>query len=235
MATFVALHKNLHQGLKVNTSQIESLGANERMVPVVMSEFLKLVVDYPIVFTKSADTGRFVCVALLGFEDKENLFWQENHWKSIYVPLNIQRQPFFIGDDQGKTIICLDTESSCLSKEKGDALFTPQGDETLFLQQVKVRLAELVNSEQETKDFIHWLMELKLIIPLSLDITFANQQTQRVQGLYTIDEDKLAALDSTQLMDLHQRGYIKPIYTMIASLGQMYALIDKKNQRLTAS
>jgi hypothetical protein len=172
---------------------------------------------------------------LLGFGENENLFWQDNQWKSIYVPLNIQRQPFFIGNDQGETIICIDTESPCLSSGQGDALFTAQGDETLFLQQVKARLAELFNGEEETQNFIQWLMELKLIMPLSLDITFADQQTQRIQGIYTIDEEKLAKLDSGQLMDLHQRGYTKPVYTMIASLGQLYALIHKKNQRLATS
>lgn len=232
MAKFVALHNQLHQSVRVDTHRIEALGAHERMVPIVLSEFLKLVVDYPLVFTKSAETGRFICVALLGFDEKENLFWDNMRWNSIYVPLNIQRQPFFIGDDQGKTVICLDTESPCLSSNQGEPLFTAQGEETLFLQQVKVRLAELVKGEEETQNFIQWLMELKLMVPLSLDITFANQQSQKIQGIYTIDEEKLATLNTEQIADLHQRGYIKFIYTMIASLGQVYALIHKKNQRL---
>ena len=234
MAKFVALHSQLHQSVRVDTLRIESLGANERMIPVVPSEFLKLVVDYPLVFTKSADNGRFICVALLGFEDKENLFWDDNRWNSIYVPLNIQRQPFFIGHDQGKIVICLDTESTCLSSGNGEPLFTTQGEETLFLQKAKVQLAELLKGEEEAQNFIACLMELKLIMPMSLDISFANQQSQRVQGIYTIDEERLATLDNTQLVDLHQRGYTKLIYTMVASLGQIYALIHKKNQRLAA-
>lgn len=233
MTKFVALHNQHHQTLRVNPSQIEALGAQERMVPVVISEFLKLIVDYPLVFTKSADTGRFICVALLGFDEDENLFWQGNRWNSIYVPLNIQRQPFFISKDNDKTIICIDTESACLSSGQGDALFTHQGEETLFLQQAKARLAELVNGEQQTQEFIQWLMELKLIMPLSLDITFANQKSQRVQGIYTIDEEKLSTLSSEQLSGLQGRGLLKPIYTMIASMGQLYALIDKKNKRNT--
>jgi hypothetical protein len=233
MTKFVALHNQNHQPLRVNPSQIEVLGAQERMVPVVISEFLKLIVDYPLVFTKSADTGRFICVALLGFDDGENLFWQDNRWNSIYVPLNIQRQPFFIGKDNDRTLVCIDIESSCLTSGIGDALFTPQGEETLFLQQIKAKLAELVNGELQTQEFIQWLMELKLIMPLSLDITFANQKTQRVQGIYTIDEEKLSALSREQWLDLQERGYAKPIYTMIASMGQLYALIDKKNKRNT--
>lgn len=233
MTKFVALHNQLHQSLRVNASQIEALGAQERMVPVVISEFLKLIVDYPLVFTKSADTGRFICVALLGFEEGENLFWQDNRWNSIYVPLNIQRQPFFIGKENDQTIVCIDTESACLASGQGDALFTQQGEETLFLQQAKARLAELVNGEQQTQEFIQWLMELKLIMPLSLDITFANQKTQRVQGIYTIDEEKLSGLQHEQLLGLQEREYLKPIYTMIASMAQLYALIDKKNKRNT--
>lgn len=233
MTKFVALHNQHHQGLRVNPNQIEALGAQERMVPVVISEFLKLIVDYPLVFTKSADTGRFICVALLGFDEGENLFWQDNRWNSIYVPLNIQRQPFFIGKENDQTVVCIDTESPCLASGQGDALFTTQGEETLFLQQAKARLAELINGDQQTQEFIQWLMELKLIMPLSLDITFANKKTQRVQGIYTIDEEKLSGLQSEQLLGLKERGHLKPIYTMIASMGQLYALIDKKNKRNT--
>lgn len=232
MTKYVALHHQHHQSIRVNSHQIEALGARERMVPVVLNEFLKLVVDYPIVLTKNADSGRFVCVALLGFEEGENLFWQNNQWGSIYVPLNIQRQPFFVGEDNGNRVVCIDMDSTCLTSGEGEALFTPQGEETLFLQQAKARLADLVNSESQTLAFIQHLMELKLIVPLALDIQFANQQSQRVQGIYAIDEEKLAKLSQDQLIGLHQANFLQPIYTMMASMGQFYALIHKKNQRL---
>lgn len=233
MSQFVALHNQLHQSLRIDTQRIEALGAEQNMVPVVVSEFLKLVVHYPIVFTKNAETGAFACVALLGFAPGENLFWNNNQWQSIYTPLQIMRQPFFVGEDQGKSIICIDTKSACLSSS-GETIFDSQGQETAYLQQVKTRLAELINGETQTQQFCKTLLELNLLMPLALDIHFANNQQQRVQGLYTINEETLAQLSARQLAELQQQGYVKLIYTMIASLGQIYALIQKKNERLVS-
>ncbi len=232
MTNFVALHNQLHQQLRIDTQLIESLGATNNMVPVVISEFLRLVVHYPIVFTKSSETGNFVCVALLGFEPGENLFWNNNQWQSIYTPLNIMRQPFFIGKENNQILICIDTDSSTLKSGQGEAIFDSTGKETGYLQKIKSRLAELLDGETSTQDFIKALLALNLIMPMALDISFANTQQQRVQGLYTINEERLAQLDTNQLFSLQQQGYLQPIYTMIASLGQIYALIQKKNERL---
>lgn len=236
MPTFVALHHQHHKNLTIDTAKIEAQSAHENMAPVVISEFLKLVVQYPIVFTKNAETGRFVCVALFGFSAQENLFWQNNQWQGIYTPLNIRRQPFFIGEENGNHIICIDTDSPCLTKAQGashltEKLFGAQGEETEYLASARELLAELVDGEKQTYEFIQTLLELKLIMPMSLDITFANQKQQQVQGLYTINEDKLENITSDALQMLQQKNYLKSIYTMIASLGHIYSLIQKKNER----
>ncbi|MDO8342081.1 MAG: SapC family protein [Cellvibrio sp.] len=232
MTNFVALHNQHHQHLRIDTQLIESLGATNNMVPVVISEFLRLVVHYPIVFTKSSETGNFLCVALLGFEAGENLFWNNKQWQSIYTPLNIMRQPFFIGRENNQTLICIDTDSPVLTTGKGETIFDSAGKETAYLQTIQARLAELLDGETRTQDFIKALLALNLIMPMALDISFASSQQQRVQGLYTINEERLAQLDATQLITLQQQDYLQPIYTMIASLGQIYALIQKKNERL---
>lgn len=232
MTNFVALHNQLHQALRIDTGLVESLGASNNMVPVVLSEFLRLVVHYPIVFTKNSETGNFLAVALLGFENGENLFWNNEQWQSIYTPLNIMRQPFFIGQENNQAVICIDTASSVLTTGKGEAIFDTAGMETDFLQTIKSRLAELLEGETRIQDFIKALLALNLIMPMALDISFANAQQQRVQGLYTINEERLAQLDASELISLQQQGYLQPIYTMIASLGQIYALIQKKNERL---
>ena len=96
-------------------------------------------------------------------------------------------------------------------------------------------LAQLIEGEQHTQLFIEALLQHKLLMPMSFNITFVNQQEQRVQGLYTIDEEKLAALDDAAVLQLHQQGYLKPIYTLITSLGHLYSLVEKKNARLASA
>ena len=79
--------------------------------------------QYPIVITKNADSGKFVCVCVFGFEQGENLFWKEGHWDGVYTPLNIARQPFFIGDDTSDTShhfsVCIDVDHDSFNEKNG--------------------------------------------------------------------------------------------------------------------
>ncbi|WP_086934716.1 SapC family protein [Agarilytica rhodophyticola] len=237
MPKLVSLNNRVHKDIKIDTNKIEVIGSSERMIPVVLSEFLKLCVQYPIVFTKDADTGKFVCVVLLGFEQSENLFWLKNQWDGIYVPLNITRQPFFIGKedlDKEQAVICIDINSPCISTDNGESLFDAQGQDTAYLGSAKSMLAQLIEGEKQNFNFINTLLNLDLIMPLALDITFADDKTQRVQGIYTIDEEKLDQLSKDEMLVLHQQKYLKPIYTMVSSLGHIYSLIQRKNTSLMA-
>ena len=86
--------------------------------------------------------------------------------------------------------------------------------------------------EKENNLLLKNLTLMDLIQPMSLDITFANQSTTKLTGLYTIDQDKLGSLSNEQLITLYEMGLLPSIYTMIASLGQVHALINLKNKRL---
>ena len=241
MPNLVALHSTAHQKLKIDPDKIDKQGAHERMVPVVTSEFSKLVVHYPIVLTKNIETSRFVCVALLGFENGENLFWKDEAWDGIYTPLNIARQPFFIGTQANKeSVVCINTESDCIVNSDQDqqnnsaaqALFDEHGNDTDFMRQFKGMLAELVDGEGQTSALIQALLDFELLTPIKLEITFVDQSSNQVQGLYTIDEEKLGKLTDDEFVVLRKQDMLKPIYTMIASISHIYSLIQKKNQRL---
>ena len=47
-----------------------------------------------------------------------------------------------------------------------------------------------------------------------------------------IDEDKLKALSADRIIELHNLGYLAYIYIIIASMGQIYASVQRKNERL---
>lgn len=233
MTKRVALSPTLHKLLKIDTDKLEAQGANERLVPVVITEFPKLVVQYPIVFTKSEDSGEFVCVAVLGFEPNENLFWQSQSWQGIYTPLHVLRQPFFVGNDQGQNVICIDEQGSSISHDHGIALFDDMGGETEFLRDIKKMLAQLLKAEDETKKFIRALLEYDLLVPMPLEVTFANGETRSVRGFYTIDEAKLENLAADKLVSLQKQKYLSPLHMSIASTGHFYSLINMKNARLS--
>lgn len=241
MSQLVLLNEKFHKDVRIDPEKVEAHGATERLVPVVLSEFLKLAVQYPIVLTKNIETGKFVCVAMFGFEKGENLFWKNSTWDGIYIPLNIRRQPFFVGKDEQRKnsdgqehfVICIDVASESVQEREGERVFDEQGGETAYLEKMKSILSELLDGEARTEAFVQKLLTLDLLTPMSLDITFVNDESQRVEGSYTIDEEKLANLSEESLLELHSLAYLGPIYTMIMSLGQFYPLINRKNAMLT--
>lgn len=238
MANLVALDNKIHKALRVDTKLAEAEGAEMHLVPVVINEFLKLVVQYPIVFTKNGDTGQFMCSALMGLEEGENLFYEQGEWQGIYVPLQFSRQPFFLGQGESNSsseqnfVVCINNEHPSLSEEKGEALFNENGEATAYLENQQNRLVQLLQGEQQTQAFIKTLIDMNLLTSISLDIKFVDDSTHKVNGLYSIDEEKLEKLNNEQLIQLKDQGYLNPIYTMLASTGQIYGLIDKKNQRI---
>jgi hypothetical protein len=237
MASLVAVDNKKHLNTKVDLNKVEHHGANLPLIPIVLAEFIHLAVQYPIVLTKNGDTGQFVFSAMLGFEENENLFWQQAQWQGLYVPLQIRRQPFFVetSDEEhhNELAVCLNTDSPAISEEIGQALFDEKGDESSYFKTVKENLMQLLLGEKENKVLIATLTSMALIKPMSLDITFINQSATKLSGLYTIDEVKLAALNNEQILSLHQSGLLSAIHTMMISLGQIHTLIDLKNKSLS--
>lgn len=238
MAHLVSLDNTAHRHIRINSALVEVAAAKLNMIPVVITEFLKLVVQYPIAFAKDKETGRFVCVALLGFHDQENLFVEDGQWNSIYVPLQVARQPFFLGNasdspvESDEYVVCIDTEHESIQAEQGERIFDADGNETAYLEKMKQGLAELLNGELPTQQFIEALARAKLLFPMQLEITFENNESTQVEGLYTINETRLAELNAEEIANLHSQQLLGPIYTVLASLGHIYSMVDRKNKRL---
>jgi hypothetical protein len=94
MSNIVLLDSRSHRKLRVHAQPAAHYGDNQRFVAVVVSEFPALAMRYPILFSKDADTGRFYCGAMMGFDACENLFLNEQRTSGVYRPLNLQRGPF---------------------------------------------------------------------------------------------------------------------------------------------
>lgn len=235
MSNLVQLNLANHRHLQLEPQQCAQHGAELNLIPVVMSEFRQLVTQYPILLTKNGDTGAFTFVAMLGFAKGENLFWRDHQWHSIYLPLQIRRQPFFVGAKDaatGEHPLCIDMDSPSISQAPNAvALYSDSGEESDYLLEAKQNLAQLLQGEADNHDFILLLQELKLLQSLSVEIAFEHAAPTRLNGLYTIDEKQFNNLSDAQLLRLHRTHFFEPIYMMIASLGQIYSLIDLKNRR----
>src|ERR1700688_687105 len=114
----VELSRAEHSELKINPDLAEASAAGQHLVPIVVSEFRKAATQYPIVFAKNPETGRFAPYVLNGLGVEENLFWSGTQLDVAYVPLNVRRQPFFVGTndaaDTPANVLCIDLDNLCL-------------------------------------------------------------------------------------------------------------------------
>ena len=227
MTNVVVLNSQVHRTLRVQAGASAQFGDNQRFVQVIVREFPLLVVHYPILFSKDANTGAFYCGAMLGFDEGENLFLEEGNFYEAYRPLNLQRAPFYTAGSE----LAIDLDSPRVSADKGEILFKENGEPTPYLESIMSAFRELRPGLEQTKAFIEALMKLKLVEPVDIDVGFDDGTKRNVQGLYTVNQDALRDLPDASVVELFRRGYLHLIYLMIASLKQVPVLARKKNRR----
>lgn len=228
MADIVLLNPAHHADLRVKAGASAEHGDDQRFVQVVIREFPLLVVHYPILLSKDAETGAFFCGAMLGIDPGENLFLDRRGGMTAYRPLNLQRMPFYAAGDQ----LAIDLDSSRVGTSEGERLFDDDGQPSAFTRNVAAALGELRPGIEATKAFIATLLELSLIEPIDISLSFDDGETRELHDLYTIDQERLHGLPDDMVLDLFRRGYLHSVSLMAASLKQIPVLARMRNQRL---
>jgi len=223
------LDRVAHQKLRVLEEQAFSSCKDVTMCAVALSEIPRLVIEYPIAFTKGSESGPLIPVALFGVNPDQNLYWRDDRWNSVTVPLNIGRQPFFVGRADNPAgekglIPCIDLDNPGVQDSAGEALFDANGAETPYLRHKLALLADLVDGEQKTRDFVDRLTSLDLIQPIQLELKAPDSPSRKIGGLHAVEEKKLRALDGTVLMELNGLGYLHAVHAMLSSLGHLQLL-----------
>lgn len=228
----VELSRSEHAGLRIRADLAEACASDQHLVPVVVSEFRKAATQYPLVFAKHPQTGRFNPYVLTGLDVKENLFWSGTELDVAYVPLNVRRQPFYVGT--GNTL-CIDLDSPCLDASGQKTIVNSDGSDSAYLKQILSTLNELIAGKERTEQFISTLLSLKLLAPIVLDIVLDDRTPLQLQGLYGVDEERFRQLDAAEIGKLWKAGHLDLIYAVLAASGQIFKLIRMKNQRIASS
>ncbi len=239
MASPTILDSAKHRQTRIITSRGAEFGESVHFVPVIADELHRLVLEYPVCLIKDNDTGRFGLSALLGFEPGENLYLEGRAWDATYLPLHVRRQPFMIGvaGETGttptaeNTVITIDVDSPRVSESDGERLFTDDGSRTPYLEDMSRLLSTLVPGIQTTEAYIDALADRDLIAPFQLSVSFAGGEQQKFDGLYTAHDEKLRELTGEALDALHGKGFLQAGFLMLASIGNLQKLIDKRNAR----
>ncbi|QKX17141.1 SapC family protein [Microbulbifer sp. YPW1] len=242
MTNAVLLNNVEHRDLRVQTGRSAAFGDDNWYALTFPLEFRALQGQYPIFFQKDANTGAFFPLALLGLEPGENLYLRDDQWAASYLPLTIRREPFLIGrqnfveDGVQKTrrVIHIDLDSPRVNREQGEALFLEYGGNSPFLDGVADMLEAIHHGIEQSEKFIRALQIHGLLESFTMDITLDNGEANQLKGFYTIDEERLRALNAEDLNELHQAGFLEAIYMVLASQSQVRRLIDEKNRRNAA-
>ena len=230
MANHAPLNNVDHKNLRVVTTRGAAYGDAVMSALTFPAEFRDLQACYPIVFAQDGNGG-YDAIALLGFEQGENLFLGPNGWDAPVIPLTVERQPFMIGrGDELSVHIDLDSPRVRDGGIEGEALFLTYGGTSEYLERISSVLRTIHDGLAASRAFVAALVELELIESFVLDVELDDGSQNRLVGFYTINEDRLAQLSAEQLAALHGKGYLQAIYMAVASLAQFRALIQRKNR-----
>ncbi len=240
MSKYSLLSQSEHAKLRVITERGAAYGDNLMYAMTFPLEFRNIESSYPIFFAKDGESGQFYPLALFGFQRDENLYLNGSHWDATYMPMMVERNPFLIGFQQSpdvengekRPVVSINVESPRVSEKEGEALFSDGGEPSEYLQKSMENLQTIHRGHEQNKAFIAVLLENDLLEGFNLDITLKDGSNNRLEGFYTINEEKLAGLQAETLGQLHEQGFLQAIYMAVASFSRVSGLIAKKNASL---
>jgi hypothetical protein len=239
VSQYVMLNNVAHKELRVITRYGKEFGDNVATAIVVPTEFADVQREYPIFFRKDPATGEYSALALMGLQQDENLYLGPKGWEADYIPGVVARGPFFIGyqrrEVNGKVenapVVHVDLDSPRVNKTEGEAVFTAQGTNTRYLDNIAALLNAVNLGLEVAKPMFEAFIAAELIEPVQLEVTVNSEEQFNLTGLYTISREKLASLDADTLFKLHRAGYLQAAFLVVSSMANVQRLIDLKNRR----
>ncbi|UYY77590.1 SapC family protein [Sphingomonas sp. R1] len=229
----VALDNVLHQDLRVAFRHGAEFGDGANQILIFPTEFEAAQREFPILFREEPDAG-LQAVALTGFDRDENLFFDGSRWTSRYVPALQQRGPFSIGipadaePDEGPTVH-IDLEDPRVGHVEGEALFLPQGGASRYLEHVSRVLGRIHGGIGAAAPVYALFQELGLLEPNVIEVTLHDERRYRIEGFQMLARERLESLDMAGVERLHRANLLGLAHLVAASLGNISALIERKN------
>jgi hypothetical protein len=231
-----------HRHKKLQPLTDYSIAKDMHAVFLAATEFPTAALSLPIIFVHSGESladGKpmITPIALMGITTNENLYVDGTRWDAAYVPAFIRRFPFLTAGmpESDKAAVFVDASWPGFSDTDGEPLYAADGQPTPVLQRAIEFLQHFDMEQQRTRQFCLKVLELDVLKDMTLSATLHNGQELRIDGLLTVDEDKLNALPDATVVELHRSGMLMLLHVHLASLGNLKLLLDRKARRLGAS
>ena len=208
-------------------------------IPLSYAEIALASRDYPIAFVSGDGERSFLAMAILGLEDRQNLFVSDTGaWDtSTYVPAYVRRHPFCMakvtagGKEQAERIACV--EKSALADD-GDALYDEKGQALPAWEATKNLLFEFEADLTRTEEMCRTLQALGLFEPFTVQAVPKGGSPLAMTGVHRVAEQKLTELAAEELKKLVQNGVLPRVYAHILSQLNFQRLLDRRAAKLSA-
>lgn len=228
MANWVKLDNVEHGDLAVGHRHGAAFGDAVNQLAVFPTEFEQLQREVPILFRRDAAAG-FYAVALLGLDLDENLFLADQGWSTRYVPALQQRGPFAADPEGGLPLVDLDDPR--VGADDGEPLFLRHGGSSPFLQHVTAVTDAVRRGRDSNAPFFAALDAEGLLRSRTLNLELGEDTRYTIADVFTLDEERLAALPDAALGRLHRSGVLRAATMAAASLANVARLIDLKTAK----
>ena len=126
---------------------------------------------------------------------------------------------FSVGNGPTTFTLCVDEAFSGLNYQgRGQALFTPEGKPTQYVESVLTFLREYVVQAERTKAFCKKLVDLKLLEPMQAQFTLGSGETSSLRGFMAVDRAKLKSLSGEALAELMKTDELELLFLHLQSV-----------------
>jgi len=232
----VPLNVNTHAEWRMNPQRPAwTAAAALNAVFLASVEFADASSEFPIVFVpvgQGPDGQRQIApIAVMGTQDKENLYIQGDQWRGRYVPALLQAYPFAMTRvSEQQVVLMTDAAWEGWSQTEGTALFTAPGQASEHLEALRAQLEKLEVEVQRTRLLGELLVRHGLLKDMRFEAVTPKGQKLVIDGFLAVDEEKLAQLPDEAVVELHRNGALGLIHAHQISLRQMRKLIEWRVQ-----
>lgn len=202
-------------------------------LPLSFTEFAAACRDYPIAFV-SGDGGKsFAAMAILGLENRQNLFVAaEDAWDAnTYVPAYVRRYPFCMtrvsvnGQEQPERIACVEKRAL---HDRGEALYDGKGEALPAWEARRKLLFEFEADLARTEEMCRALAGLGVLEAFTMQAVPKEGAPLALTGMHRVSEQKLNELSAEKVKELAQNGVLARVYAHLISLNNFARLLDRR-------
>ena len=230
----VILNNVDHADLRVMLERRAVFGDAVNQTVVFPTEFEALQREYAILFRRDA-AGAWRSTVLLGLDSDENLFLDGERWDAHYIPALMQRGPFSIGmprpGEEGEPMIHVDLDHPRISRSEGAPVFRDHGGNSPYLNHIAGILEAILIGDQVSPAMFAAFEAAGLLESVTLDIELEQGARYKIPDCYTVDPQRLAALEGPALAALHRGDFLRCAIWQSASLANIQRLVERKGRR----